>query len=162
MSPRALTHRFQSQASLQTLAEGLAEYHGAHPELKRGSTLSPEARRFFHCHDVVHVLYGCGTSMPDEAIVKLASILGTTGGLSILRGYRLHESVDIYRHLPPGDTLVAVLLSPYLIVRTAWRCKRQSALWPWQDHQQYMGGPLVELRKAFGIRVAHGTPGGGA
>ncbi len=64
------THRFESPRSTQTLAEGLAEYLAAHPNLKRDDQLaSAEARQFFRAHDIVHVLYGCGTSMPDEAIV---------------------------------------------------------------------------------------------
>jgi hypothetical protein len=72
--------QFQSPASIQTLAEALTEYYAVNPELKRGDALSPEARAFFRSHDVVHVIYGCGTSMPDEAVVKLASVFGTSGG----------------------------------------------------------------------------------
>lgn len=147
--------QFQSPASIQTLAEALAEYYAANPEIKRGDALSPDARGFFLSHDVVHVMYGCGTSMPDEAVVKLASVFGTTGGFSILRGYRLHESVDIYRHLPLGSTLIALFASPYIIVRTLWRCARQHAKWPWLSHEQYMQTPLRELRAQFGIEVAH-------
>ncbi len=147
--------QFQSSASVQTLAEALAEYHAASPELKRGDALSPEARAFFLSHDVVHVIYGCGTSMPDEAVVKLASVFGTSGGFSILRGYRLHESVDIYRRLPLGSTLIALLASPFIAGRTLWRCARQQAKWPWSGHEQYMQTSLRELREQFGIEVAH-------
>lgn len=148
--------QFQSPESTQTLAEALAEYYALHPELKRGDALSPDAKAFFQSHDVVHVIYGCGTSMPDEAVVKLASLFGTSGGFSILRGYRLHESLDIYRRLPLGSTLVALLASPYIVVRTLWRCARQHARWPWSDHAQYMQTPLRELRARFRIAVAHG------
>jgi hypothetical protein len=150
------SHRFESPVSTQTLAEGLAEYFQAHPELKRDEHLvSTEARQFFRSHDIVHVLYGCGTSMPDEAIVKLASLFGTTGGLQALRGYTHHETLDIYRRLPVSSTLVALLMSPYLIARTIWRCSRQHRRWPWADNEQYMTLPLFELRSKFGIRVAH-------
>jgi hypothetical protein len=150
------THRFESAASTQTLAEGLAEYFAAHPELKREDQLSSaQARRFFRSHDIVHVLYGCGTSMPDEAIVKLASLFGTTGGLDVLRGYTHHETLPIYRRLPVGSTLLALLTAPYLVVRTIWRCSRQHRRWPWADNQQYMDCSLAELRRSFGIRVAH-------
>jgi hypothetical protein len=142
---------------MQTLAEALAEYYAANPELKRGDVLSPDARAFFRSHDVVHVVYGCGTSMPDEAVVKLASLFGTSGGFSILRGYRLHESVDIYRRLPLGSTIIALLTSPYIIVRMLWRCARQRAKWPWSNHEQYMQTPLRELRAQFGIEVVHGS-----
>ena len=148
---------FQSAASTQTLAAGLAEYYSANPQLKRGEELSPDAKSFFHCHDVVHVIYGCGTSMPDEAVVKLSSLFGTSGGFSILRGYRLHESLDIYLHLPLGSALVAFLTAPYLIVRTLWQCSRQRAKWPWSEHEQYMQVPLRELRARFGIEVAHAS-----
>ena len=99
-------HRFESAHSTQTLAQGLAEYLAANPDLKReDDLLSQEARQFFRAHDMVHVLYGCGTSMADEAVVKLSSILGTTGGLAVLRGYTHHVTLDISARLPLGSTL---------------------------------------------------------
>ena len=93
--------------------------------------------------------------MPDEAIVKLASLFGTTGGVTVLRGYMNHETADIYTKLPVGSTLLALLLAPYLIARTVWQCSRQKRRWPWVEHAQYMNTPLVELRSEFGIKVAH-------
>jgi hypothetical protein len=149
-------HQFELRSSTQTLEQGLTEYFAANPRLKRGTDLlSPEARQFFRAHDVVHVVYGCGTSMPDEAIVKLASLFGTDGGMDVLRGYRHHETLDIYRTLPMGSTLLALTLAPYLIVRTIWRCMRQRKRWPWDQHQDWMHVPLREIRATFGIRVAH-------
>lgn len=148
---------YASQASAQTLAEGLAEYFAAHPELKREADLPSEAaRRFFQSHDVVHVVYGCGTSLPDEAVVKLASLFGTTGGLGVLRGYALHESMDIYRRLSAAEALRTLALAPWLIARTVWRCARQTRRWPWDDHAALMHESLADLREQFGIRVAHG------
>ena len=147
---------------MQTLAQGLAEYYADNPHLKRGEDLSPDGREFFRSHDVVHVLYGCGTSMPDEAVVKLSSVFGTTGGFSILRGYGLHDSLEIYLKLPFGSSLLAFLSAPYLIVRTIWRCSRQSAKWPWSNHGQHMHTALCELRTQFGIRVAHASRAGAA
>lgn len=154
---RAFRHHFELALSTQTLAQGLAEYFAANPSLKRlDALLSPEARQFFRSHDTVHVLYGCGTSMPDEAVVKLASLFGTTGGMQVLWGYTNYETMDIYTKLPLGSTLLALVSAPYLIVRTLWRCTRQNQRWPWAEHQQYLDTPLVELRSKFGIAVAHG------
>ena len=150
-------HAFERQESSQTLAEGLAEYFDRNPGLIRGPRLSPEAQQFFECHDVVHVVYGCGTSMPDEAVVKLASIFGTTAGLKVLNGYRLHESLDIYTKLPPIDTLRAMAYSVVLVPRTILRCSRQRRRWPWQDFESYLPVPLAQLRVEFGILVAHGA-----
>lgn len=153
----ATRHRFASPTSEQTLAQGLLEYFAANPGLKReGELSSAEAKQFFRCHDAVHVLYGCGTTMPDEAIVKLASIFGSTAGLGVLRGYASYDSLDIYTKLPLMGTLAAVAMSPYLVIRTIWRCSHQLKRWPWADHQQYLETPLHELRAQFGIKVAHG------
>ena len=149
-------HRFESALSVQTLAQGLAEYLSANPSLKRQeSLLSSEAREFFRSHDIVHVLYGCGTTMPDEAVVKLSSLFGTTGGFRVLRGYTAHETLDIYTKLPLGNTLMALLKSPYLILRTVLRCIRQTQRWPWAENQQYLDTPLVDLRSKFRIAVVH-------
>jgi len=132
-------HQFELPDSTQTLAEGLAEYFAANPMLKRDADLlSAQARQFFRSHDTVHVVYGCGTSMPDEAVVKLASLCGTTGGLG---------------------TLLALLAAPYLIARTLWRCLRQRRRWPWEGHDELMHVPLREIRARFGIKVAHESDG---
>ncbi len=152
----ATNHRFESADTTQTLAQGLAEYFEAHPELKRdGDLLSAEAKQFFRSHDAVHVLYGCGTSMSDEAIVKLSSLFGTTGGRDVLRGYVHHETLGIYRRLPLAGTLLALASAPYLILRTLWRCSQQRQRWPWTQYEQYLHRPLQQLRAEFGIKVAH-------
>ena len=92
-------HAFELQLSSQTLAEGIAEYYQANPGLVPGSKTSIEAQEFFRCHDAVHVVFGCGNALSDEAIVKVASVCGTSGRFGVLRGYRLHESQQIYQKL---------------------------------------------------------------
>lgn len=148
-------HRFQYQDSEQTLAQGIGEYFAANPGLARGRDMSAGAERFFRCHDVAHVVFGCGTTLDDEAVVKIASLLGTTGGLAVLKGYRLHESLQIYRTLRIADVLRSIVRSVIIVPRTAIRCLSQRARWPWADHRDYMQVPLRELRRTFGIRVAH-------
>lgn len=148
-------HAFEYQNSSQTLGTGIAEYHEANPGLAKGRGLSPEAKEFFRCHDAVHVVYGCGNTLDDEAVVKISSILGTTGGLGVLRGYTLHESIDIYRALRVSDVFFSILHSVVVVPRTVVRCLRQTERWPWQNFEQYMQVPLREIRTTFGIRVAH-------
>lgn len=148
-------HAFESQNTSQTLAEGLAEYREVNLGLADRRPISPAANEFFRCHDAVHVVYGCGNALNDEAVVKISSILGTTGGLGVLRGYTLHESLDIYRTLRFRDVVLSILHSIFIVPRTAIRCIRQRKRWPWQSFEQYMQVPLPEVRKEFGIRVAH-------
>lgn len=82
---------YERQDSPQTLAEALVEAHAANPGLADVRTMSGQAQRFFRSHDVVHVVFGCGTSLDDEAVVKIASTLGTA--LRCLRQRSRREAV---------------------------------------------------------------------
>jgi len=147
---------FEDQDCPQTLAEAIAEYYAANPGLARGRGLSPEAQDFFRCHDAAHVVFGCSTALDDEAAVKIASIFGTTEGLRVLRGYRLHESLQIYRQIPLGAILASIARSVLVVPRTLLRCLRPRARWPWAAFDQYLDVPLREIRERFGISVARG------
>lgn len=146
---------FQLQDTNQTLAQGLDEYLAANPGLATGRVLSPEAEVFFRCHDVAHVVFGCDVTLNDELVVKIASLLGTTAGFGVMRGYRLHESLRIYGKLRVADVLLSIVCSVVIVPRTALRCFAQRARWPWDGYQQYLDTPLGEVRRTFGIRVAH-------
>src|SRR3990172_8025890 len=146
------------QESPLTLAEGMAEYYGANPELAALRSMSPEAQQFFRCHDVAHVVFGCGIDLDDEAVVKIASIFGTTAGLGVLEGYRLHESVQIYERLSLRAMLRSIAHSIVIVPRTLFRCLRQRSRWPWAELERFLRVPLREIREEFGIQVAHGGP----
>lgn len=145
---------YMHQDSRCTLREGIAEYYRENPGLKRDADLRPEARDFFRCHDAIHVLYGCDTSLSHEAIVKLSSFFGTTEGFGVIAGYRLYDSKDIYRQLRLGDILLTMAESVVIVPRTLARCGRQRAKWPWSNFDQHLDTPLCDLRAEFGVRVA--------
>jgi hypothetical protein len=146
---------YEHQDSRQTLAEGIAEYHAVNSGLADVRSMSPEGRQFFRCHDAAHVVFGCGIALDDEAAVKIASILGTTAGLGVLKGYRLHESLQIYRQLPLLGVLGAVLRSVVVLPRAVLRCMNQRSRWPWADFERYLAVPLGDIRQQFGIKVVH-------
>ncbi len=147
-------HAFEHQNSEQTLAEGVAEYFRLNPGLTQSRGTSQMAQEFFRCHDTVHVVYGCNTSLHHEAIVKLSSIFGTTGGFNILKGYQLHESRQIYKELSGSEVFFTALQSACFVPRTIVRCIRQPKRWPWSNFQEYLQTPLQEIRREFGIQVA--------
>lgn len=151
-------HVFMDQNSVQTLAQGIAEYYRSNPGLKCGPDMSPAAQQFFTSHDAMHVVFGCGTSLIDEGIVKLSSIFGSTAGLSVLKGYGLHESRQIYRELMLREVILTIVSSIIVVPRTILRCFRQSSLWPWDRFDGYLPMPLEEIRREFGITVAHKGP----
>lgn len=150
-------HKFEQQQSTQTLAEGIREYFAANPDLAKGRSLSKEAAEFFRCHDAAHVVFGCGNTLDDEAVVKLSSIFGTTAGFQVLKGYRLHESIQIYKSLQVMEVLSSIARSVFLIPRTIFRCKRQRHRWPWRDFDDHLNTPLHQIRSEFGIAVPHRT-----
>lgn len=153
---RGVMHTFELQDSCQTLAQALAEYYAANPGLAKGRAMSLEAQHFFRCHDTVHVIFGCSTKLDDEATVKIASIFGTTAGLNVLKGYNLYESRQIYWQLAVREVLRSITHSVIVVPRTILRCRAQRARWPWDEFDQYLQVPLQDIRRQFGITVAHG------
>ncbi|MGQ0510632.1 MAG: Coq4 family protein [Betaproteobacteria bacterium] len=149
---------YQHPRSRLTLAEGLAEYFAAYPGLAGGRDSSPQAQEFFRCHDTAHVVFGCGIALDDELVVKIASLFGTTAGFSVLKGYRLHESLEVYGKLRVADVLRSTVRSFAIVPRTFLRCRRQARRWPWLEFEPYLAVPLCDIREAFGIRVAHDIP----
>ena len=148
-------HTFELQDSRQTLAQAIAEYHAVNPGLAKGRNMSLEAQHFFRCHDAAHVIFGCGTRLDDEAAVKIASIFGTTAGLGVLKGYRLYESLQIYKQLALRAVLTSIAHSVVVVPRTILRCLAQRSRWPWDEFEQYLQVPLQDIRHQFGITVAH-------
>ena len=148
-------YAYQEQESQQTLAQALQEYHAVHPGLSQARHMNPKAAFFFRCHDTVHVVFGCGVELDDEAVVKIASILGTTAGLSVLKGYVLQESLDIYWQLRVVDVLRAIGHAVVIVPRTVIRCLSQRGRWPWSDHEQYLDVSLQAIRQQSGIKVVH-------
>ena len=142
---------YQRPDTKLTLAEGLGEYYASRDGLLSGRGLSGEAREFFRCHDVAHVVFGCSTVLLEEAIVKIWSFFGTSAGLSLWRGYRLPESKDIYEQITWKDTASVALRSGVVVPLVLWRCRRMHKRWPWSDFEGHLDAPLQEIRREYGI-----------
>jgi hypothetical protein len=143
---------YQEAASALTLDAGLAEYYARHPgllEAREGSA----AAAFFRGHDVAHVVFGCSTTLLDEAAVKMWSFFGTTGGLALLSGYRLPESKTIYAEIPWRAVLPTALRSLGVVPTVLLRCRGMTKRWPWSEHRAYRQMSLHEIRVEFGIRI---------
>lgn len=118
--------RYASQASSQTLREGLAEYYEHNPALLDPAQMDPQAARLFRQHDAAHVVFGCDTSLRGEALIDTWTIFGSTIGL---RGCL-------------GD-----------VVRVIWRSQRLRQKWTWRGYDAQLDQPLAEIRERFGIRI---------
>ena len=146
---------YQRQDSPQTLSEGIAEYFAANEHHFNKRSLPPEASEFFRCHDAAHVVFGCDISLNDEAVVKISSVFGTTVGWSVLKGYRLPESKEVYEELRLVDIIHTSVSSLYLVPLTIWRCLRMHKRWHWDNFDEFLDVPLGQVREVFGIQVPH-------
>lgn len=144
---------YQSRDSTATLEEGLQEYYGSREGLYDGRGPSESANRFFRCHDVAHVVFGCSPDLVDEGIVKLWSFFGTTAGLSLMRDYRSPESKEIYETIGwsvvPGTAVRVLRVAP----RVIYRCTQMHKRWPWDDYQPYLTVSLASIRDEYGIKI---------
>lgn len=144
---------YQAQHSSQTLADGIAEYYAVHADQVRTRKFSAEAKEFYRCHDVAHVLFGCDISLSDELIVKINSVFGTSAGIGVLQGYRLAESKEGYEQLTLKDILITTAKSLFLIPKAIYRCSRMHKRWCWDTFETYLDTPLKQLREEFGVIV---------
>jgi hypothetical protein len=144
---------YQRRDAELTLQAGLREYYASRDGLVGGRGISPAAREFFRCHDAAHVVFGCSTSLRDEAAVKIWSIFGTTAGLGVLRAYRLPESQEVYEELAGSDIARTAVRSLVFVPRVLRRCFRMRKRWPWSEFGTPLGVPLREIRREYGIEL---------
>ena len=83
---------YQRQDSPQTLAEGLEEYYAANVgKVVRPSDLPPESVGLFRSHDMCHVVFGLNTTLDDEALADVRTILSCDVGI---RRYATYLTTD--------------------------------------------------------------------
>lgn len=151
------TRHYRDPRSTQTLAEGLAEFRGSMPGLLDESGLPEDARQLFHNHDVAHVVFGCDTSLVQEAMVDLWTIFGTTVGLrEYLRYMKTDEAKQVLREAGTGRALWATLKALPRLAGVIVRARRMTRKWPWTEHEAYLDRPLVEIRAELGIVLPAG------
>jgi hypothetical protein len=147
---------FELRHSTQTLAERLAEYFRAHPNLKRQDDLvSAEARAASSCRTTSSTCFPavarrCRTrrSSRSPACAARPADCRCCGAIRTTRPWTSTAGSP-----GPAPCLRCWRALPHR--PHAWRCSRQRRQWPWTDNERFMNVPLAELRSTFGIRVTH-------
>ncbi|GAB4566255.1 MAG: hypothetical protein Tsb0020_17750 [Haliangiales bacterium] len=150
---------YQEQDAKMTLAEGLAEYQRANASVlfdpdAPDSEMNTESAKFFRRHDTCHVVFGCNTSIPQEAAADMWTIFGVDISLrDYYRALKLNEVQSLLDDVGRLRLAWASVKAVPTIWRAMWRARAMHKKWPWADHAMYLDRPLAEIRAEFGIRV---------
>ena len=148
---------YQQQDCELTLAEGLDAYRAANPTLDVPRDLESPGGRFFRGHDIVHVVFGCDTSLFQEAMADAWTLFGTTVGFRRFVGFfSLPEHQHVIEKIGKRRAVLTAIRAAPLIVRIARRARQMSRKWPWQEFDQFLPMRLTEIRREFNIQVLSG------
>lgn len=148
--------RYQAQDSKQTLAEGLAEYYAVNgARVAPPASLRPESQVLFRNHDACHVIFGLDTTLEDEGMADVRTLLSCDVGWRRYVRYMTSdpEAKAIFKELGYARAIWTTLIVIPRMVRAigeAWRMPRK---WPWEPPAEYFDRPLADLRREYRIRL---------
>lgn len=148
--------RYQSQASGQTLAEGLAEYYARNRgRVTPPSDLPPESVALFRSHDICHVIFGLDTNLADETMADARTLLSCDVGWSRYVAYLSSDPAAkaLFKELGYATAILATVRATPRIVRALVEALRMRKRWPWTPPEAYLSRTLADLRAEYGIRV---------
>ena len=126
-------------------------------EETKGNTsvrMPKEMSQTFEQHDVVHVLFGCGTTIKDEIAAHIWMLFGTTAKLNEMHRVvadREHRNVlSGIGHLKLLGIWVSCLPR---IFRIMIRCSRMEKRLPLEELEKLKEQPLCEIRRQYGIFI---------
>jgi len=147
---------YQHQDSPQTLADGLEEYYAANVgKVVRPHDLPAESVALFRSHDMCHVVFGLNTTLDDEALTDVRTLLSCDVGV---RRYATYLATDkqaqaLFKELGYLKSVWVTILAVPRICRAAVEAFRMKKRWPWTPPDSFQDRPLADLRQEFGIRL---------
>jgi hypothetical protein len=147
---------YQAQDSQQTLAEGLAEYYAVNgARVSPPPTLPPESQALFRNHDICHVIFGLDTTLADEGMADVRTLLSCDVGWRNYARYMTSdpEAKAVFKQLGYVRAIWTTLVIIPRMVRASWEAWRTPKRWPWAPPQSYFERSLADLRREYAIRL---------
>ena len=147
---------YQRQDSSMTLAQGLEEYYRVNGgRVLRPSDLSEESRELFRSHDMCHVIFGLDTTLDDETMADVRTLLSCDVGVRRYARYlsTTPEAKALFKELGYMRAVWLTLNAIPRILRAISENWRMAKKWPWLPPTDYLGRSLADLRREYGIRV---------
>jgi len=143
---------FRAQDCPHTLAEAMAEFAAAQPDLLAPS--ERELAEFIRAHDACHVLFGLGTNLDEEALADTWTLLATDMSARRYTAFLRHPELSaLFASAGAWSLLTATLRAVPRLLRVFWRTRRMPARWPFWGYSEHLHTPLATLRERFKIRV---------
>ena len=150
--------RYQYQNSSLTLQQGIEEYRAANPHLVRIEEVDRETAQFFTSHDRIHVVFGLNTSVAQEGMADLWTLMGSDVGFIRYVGYLRNPTilkiaktaVDDFKKAGFFNEAKQFSLNLKKIYMYSRKMKRK---WPWSKNEAYLNTSLKEIREDFGIQL---------
>ena len=138
-----------------TLGEGLLEYYAGHPGLVEPDRMEADAARFFRSHEACHVLFGLDTTLVDEGLADLWTLLATNVGFRRYAHYlrtnpaakQITKEIGLLRVLRTTMQIIPFAVPVFL------RSRKMTGKWPWNGENSYLNQPLNVIRNEFNIRI---------
>ena len=147
---------YQQQDSPQTLADGLEEYYAANVgRVARPRDLPPESSDLFRSHDMCHVVFGLNTTLDDEAMADVRTLLSCDVGWRRYSRYMTQDPAAkaIFKELGTLKSVWVTIRAIPRICRGIGEVFHVKRRWPWTPPESFLDRPLAELRRDFGIRL---------
>jgi len=135
-----------------TLQEGIEKFNQKNLKYFSDRDTSDEAKEFFRCHDIAHVVFGCDTTIFGEGVVKIWTVFGTTLGFwKHIAGYNEADAFALFRMYSLRHIARNILRLLVTIPSVILRAKRMSKLWNWSDFESYLDVPISNIREEHKI-----------
>lgn len=137
-----------------TLNEGLKRFQQKNAKVFTKKQLSKEGKEFLDCHDIAHVVFGCGTTLYGEGVVKIWTTFGTTLSFwKVAKGYNDASAFQLFKQYSIEHIFQNIVRLLSVIPKTIVRAKQMSKPWPFTDYKVYLDRPLSEIREEFNIQI---------
>jgi hypothetical protein len=145
---------FKAQDAGITLRDALKEHRSHIPALVPVPEDPVDALDvLFAGHDVVHCLFGLGTTTAEEVRVDAYSVIATTLSLRRYLLYVSHPAVaKVIWETTTLATLPGIALSVLRIPAIWWRTRRMKR-WDFDAWRGHLDRDLASIRSEYGIRV---------
>jgi len=145
--------KYQNQLSEQTLEQGLVEYWKVNDCILNYKN-TEESKFFFIPHDVCHVIFGCSTSLKDEAITDAWTLFGTDVSLAkFIEFNKLESHKEIIKKVGTIGVIKTFFISIPRMLKVVLLSFKMKKKWKWEEYEKYMDWKLSKLRTEFNIKI---------